>query len=102
MRFAAEIPQKHCTLHMYVQWPWQVFHAANPVQQVIHSVHTSADYIVCQTNYPKQLLRGLQWLSVVVRDVPRIACPRLDVPQIFALGHRRSSIDTTRMQFVSY
>ena len=44
--------------------------------------------VVIQSNF-----LGLQRPSVVVWDVPRIACPRLDVPQIFALGHRTSSID---------
>ena len=65
----------------------QVFYVANTV---IHSIHTSIARQVIQN----KLLRGLQRPSVVVWDVPRIACPRLDVPQIFALGHRRSSIDS--------
>ena len=34
---------------------------------------------LCQTNHLKQLLRGLQRPSVVVWDVPRTACPRLDM-----------------------
>ena len=33
-----------------------------------------------QTSYPKQLLRGWQRPSVVVRDVPRIACPKIRCP----------------------
>ena len=58
-----------------------------------HTHRSTGHYIRIYSGYPKQLLRGQQRPSVVVWDVPRIACPRLDAPQIFALGHRRSSID---------